>query len=121
MARSLRIGEIILVDLPSNQPPGREQEGRRPAIVVGLPTEPIRYPILLIAPMTTAIGNWVDSNSLMYPKLMIGTAGLTKNSVVLLDQIRSLDPHRLVTYFGSLTNEQYQPVSEGIKALLRVQ
>ncbi len=34
-ARSLKIGDIVTVSFPQQNPQGREQEGYRPAIVVG--------------------------------------------------------------------------------------
>jgi mRNA interferase MazF len=35
--RSLQFGDIVTVRFPTQNPQGREQEGYRPAIVVGFP------------------------------------------------------------------------------------
>jgi mRNA interferase MazF len=91
LAETLAPGDIVLVTLPSNQPRGREQEGRRPALVVGIPKGQVRYPMLFVAPLTTQKGEWVQRNSTLYPTLANGTGGLSQDSVVLLDQIRAID------------------------------
>jgi mRNA interferase MazF len=114
----LSIGSVILVNLPSNSR-GHEQEGQRPAIVVGLPMGEIRYPMVVVLPMTTATGQWVDRNPSLYPCVKAGTAGLTRDSIVLLDQIRSIDMTRISGYIGGLTTAQYQPIEISLKQLFR--
>ena len=36
--RPLKIGDVVTARFPEQNPQGREQEGYRPAIVVGLPS-----------------------------------------------------------------------------------
>lgn len=120
MSNALEVGDVVLVSLPSHQPKGHEQEGRRPAIVVGIPTGVVRYPIILVAPLTTQIGEWVQKNANLYPQLAAGVGGLSQNSVVLLDQIRAVDAERVVSYLGSLTVGQYQPIVEGLQTIFRI-
>ena len=45
-----RLVDVLLIALPQNLPPGHEQQGPRPAIVVGLPHQlgKPRYPMLLV-------------------------------------------------------------------------
>jgi mRNA interferase MazF len=102
LAETLAPGDIVLIALPSNQPRGREQEGTRPAVVVGIPDGQMRYPMLFVAPLTTKKGEWVKSNLMLYPILATGIGGLTQSSVVLLDQIRAVDARRVMAYMGSL-------------------
>jgi mRNA interferase MazF len=109
-----------LVLLPSHQPQGREQEGKRPAIVVGIPQGKVRYPVILIAPLTTQMGDWVQKNSVLYPRLEAGVGNLSQPSIALLDQIRAIDVQRVVAYFGSLTTEQYRPILEGLRQILGI-
>lgn len=113
-------GDIILVALPSNQPRGREQEGTRPAVVVGIPEGEMRFPMLVVAPLTTQKGDWVEANLMLYPILAPGIGGLTQESVVLLDQIRAVDARRMMAYIGSLTPKYYQPILAGIKPIFRI-
>jgi mRNA-degrading endonuclease toxin of MazEF toxin-antitoxin module len=46
-------GDIVLIALPSHDPSGHEQEGVRPAIVVGVPQGLVRYPVVVAVPLTT--------------------------------------------------------------------
>jgi mRNA interferase MazF len=117
VARPLAVGSIILVTLPSSNPRGREQEGKRPTLVVGLPMGAVRYPMVVVLPMTTATGPWVDRNPDLYYRLNAGTAGLTRDSVILIDQIRSTDVARVSGYLGSLTTVQYRPILEVLQQL----
>jgi mRNA interferase MazF len=119
VAGPLSVGAVVLVAFPISDPRGREQEGKRPAIVVGLPIGEARYPMVVVVPMTTATGPWVDRNPDLYHRLSAGTAGLTRDSVVLLDQVRSIDATRITGYLGSLTAEQYQPIEIALKQLFR--
>lgn len=56
LANTLSPGDIILVALPVHQPKGREQEGKRPALVGGIPPGEVHYLVVLIAPLTTQSG-----------------------------------------------------------------
>ena len=120
MTETLSPGDIILVALPVNEPRGREQEGTRPAVVVGIPEGQVRFPMLVVAPLTTQKGDWVEANLLLYPTLTDGMGGLTRDSVVLLDQIRAVDARRMMSYIGSLTPEDYEPILIGMKQIFRL-
>ena len=55
MSRPLNIGDVITARFPVHRPVGHEQEGLRPALVIGLPNRvgSPRFAMLLLAPMTT--------------------------------------------------------------------
>jgi len=120
LAKTLAIGDVVLINLPSHQPRGREQEGKRPAVVVGIPQGAVRYPVILIAPLTTQTGDWVQANPALYPKLEAGMGGLSQESVLLLDQVRAIDVQRAIAYFGSLTPEEYQPILDGLQQIFSI-
>lgn len=86
---TIAIGDLVLVALPVHNPPGREQQGTRPAVVVGLPSGEIRYPTVAIAPLTTATGSWSSNNPTLYPLLEAGAGDLYRPSIVLLPQVIS--------------------------------
>ena len=117
--RPLHIGDVITVQLPHQQPGGHEQTGIRPAVVVGLPTllDRPRFPMALVAPMTTAIGPWANQSPHLYPSLSAGIGGLTKDCVVLLDQLRSVDRNRIGRRIGTLTTPQLTPISTGMRRI----
>lgn len=110
----LECGDVVIVALPTHTPRGREQQGTRPAVVVGVPWGEVRYPMLIIAPLTTQTGSWALNNPSLYPSLEVGTGGLTKFSIVLLDQVRALDVSRVLAYLGTLTPQQYAPILQGL-------
>jgi mRNA interferase MazF len=118
LSSDLAVGDVVIVYLPAHDPKGREQEGARPAIVIAIPWEPMRYPAILIAPVSSQIGSWVAANPSLYPVLPAGTGGLRLESVVLLDQVRTIDRRRLGDYLGSMNAQQYQPIYEGLARLL---
>ncbi|MEY4529377.1 MAG: hypothetical protein RLZZ156_98 [Deinococcota bacterium] len=112
----LEIGDVIRVLLPLHIPTGHEQEGQRPAVVVGIleNTGRSRFPMLLIAPMTTQLEPWAVQNPVLYPIISSGMSGLTQDSVVLLDQIRAVSLSRLLGFLGTLE----QQTTETIKSCL---
>ncbi|MEL6939515.1 MAG: type II toxin-antitoxin system PemK/MazF family toxin [Cyanobacteria bacterium J06598_1] len=114
MNRNLLKGDVVLVSFPEHSPSGHEQQGRRPAIVVGTPFGKTRYQLLPVVPLTTQSGDWVKENPMLYPVLALGTGNLTRESIVLLDQIRTVDARRIVKYFGSLSKKEYQPIADGL-------
>ena len=116
MAKLVGFGDILLIALPTHAPRGHEQEGSRPAVVVGLPEragEP-RYPTVLVVPLTTQEGAWSRKAPMLYPHIRAGAGGLPRPSVVLLDQLRSVDARRVSHYLGSLTEDEFQPINAGL-------
>lgn len=114
LARDLQRGDVVLVALPENRPQGREQQGLRPAIVVGIPPGETRYLVVVVVPVTTQSGDWVELNPAMYPKLDAGMGGLTQDSIVLLDQVRAVDARRIVRYLGTVETEAYGAIASGL-------
>ncbi len=114
MNRKLGKGDIVLVTLPEHNPSMHEQQGTRPALIVGIPPGETRYLLAIVAPMTTQIGEWSKVNPTVYPVLLAGTGNLKRDSVVLLDQIRAVDMRRIAKYFGSLTESEYEPIATGL-------
>ncbi|ESA36119.1 growth inhibitor [Leptolyngbya sp. Heron Island J] len=56
MKRNLRKGDIVLVAFPIQNPSMHEQQGIRPALIIGIPPGETRYLLAVVAPMTTQIG-----------------------------------------------------------------
>jgi len=101
-------------------PPGHEQEGIRPCIVVGEPTRtgPDRFGMVLVAPLTTFRSqSWQARNPALYPVLATGTAGISVDSIVLLDQTHAVDPSRASGFIGTLSPDDYLPLAQGLRML----
>lgn len=122
-ARQLRIGDIVSATFPVHDPQSHEQEGYRPAVVVGLPEHAgkPRFGVLLLAPMTSDKGqDWAEQAPALYPRYLAGTAGLRSNSICLLDQTRAMSVERVDRYRGSLSDEEYRPIREGIERMMGI-
>lgn len=117
----LQIGDVVTAKFPSQNPSGREQEGYRPAIVVGIPSRlgKLRFPLVFVAPMTTDRGQeWADINPNLYVRFSAGVAGLKSPSIALLDQVRAIDISRIVAYRGSLTYQQYAAIADALQQIM---
>lgn len=125
MSRSvpLKLGDVIVARLPQQVPNGREQEGYRPAVVVGLPQRAGtgRYPMLLVVPVTTHRGQpWASAAPGLYPVLTAGAGGLPADSVVLTDQLRALDADRVARHLNTLTTSEYAPIHTALRSILNL-
>ncbi len=113
----LRWGDIVLVVLPGQHPRGREQEGLRPAVVVGIPPQPLRFPLLLLAPLTSQRGPWAEAHPELYPSVGADSLGLRKPSIVLMDQIRACDLSRIRARIGKLDRDGSDRVRTALQAI----
>lgn len=96
----------------------REQQGNRPAIIVGVPLGTVRYPLVVVVPLATQIGSWAEANPEIYPVLSEGVGNLRQRSVVLLDQVRAIDVRRIGKYLGQLSEAQYLLIALGLGRVL---
>ena len=110
----LQPGAILSVVFPEHDPRGHEQEGIRPALVLAVPVHP-RFPVLIVAPFTTDRGvPWGAAGGPLYPKFRHGLAGLTADSILLLDQVRSVDAGRVKRYLGTINAGQLSKVKRAL-------
>ena len=107
-------GEVLLLRLPIHTPPGREQQGLRPVLVVAEPRRAgkTRFEMVFSAPLTSQYKAWIKVDPGLYPLLKRGVGGLTHDSAVLLEHARGVDAARVVRRLGKLTPEQYAPVRQ---------
>ncbi len=117
----LAAGDVISALFPTHVPGGSEQQGYRPAVVVGMPERlgVPRFEVLVVVPMTTdRCQKWLEKSSDLYPRLAKGTANLRSPSICLLDQVRSIGAERVRGYRGTLDAEQYRPIHDGLRRML---
>lgn len=119
----LKVGSVIKILFPSHDPPGHEQEGSRPAIIVALPDKIAtqRFGTVIVVPLTSNDGTWSDENPL-YPTLPAGTGGVRVNSVVMLDQVCALDMARIVdpktsAYLGEIDSLRLGLIRNNLKKI----
>jgi mRNA interferase MazF len=122
MSKPLAIGDIITARFPVHTPAGHEQEGLRPALVVGIPDNVAkpRFAMVWVAPITTDRQQaWANSD--LYPKLSSSITGLTSDSIVLLEQVRSLDAQRVGKYVSSLSQATYESIARSLATITDLQ
>ncbi len=109
-SRGPRPGDIYLAEFPEHDPKGHEQEGVRPALVLAVPSKS-RFPVMLAAPMTTdRAQSWAKAASGIYIRLAKGSGGLPADSILLLDQTRSLDAVRVRRFLGTLDKKTFDAI-----------
>jgi mRNA interferase MazF len=70
----------------------------------------LRYPVVIVVPLTTQSGPWTKKNPNLYRHLPAGAGGIPQDSIALLDQVRALDVRRVNAYLGSLEPEIFTPI-----------
>ena len=89
-------GELFYCDLGTTL--GSEQGGIRPVLILQNDVGNRFSPTTIVAPLTTKLGKAVLPTHVRIKQQQ----GLTSDSIVLLEQIRTIDKNRLRGYVGSL-------------------
>lgn len=112
MARPIRRGDIFSVDLEPVR--GSEQGKTRPALIIQNDIGNRYSPTIIVAPLTSREKATFRVNvAIKAPE-----GGLTNNSVILLNQIRTVDKSRLSRYWGRAKPKTMREVDEAIKLSL---
>ncbi len=110
---TVRRGDIFYADL--NPVIGSEQGGTRPVLVVQNDIGNKYSPTIII----TAITSQINKAKLpTHVEIKAGSYGLVKDSVVLLEQIRTIDKKRLREKIGRFNDDMMDKVDECIKISL---
>ena len=117
MAKGRRItfpkrGEIYQVRFDPTL--GAEIKKTRPALILQTDLFNQYSPLTLVAPITSQI-----KGPTLVTKILVsaGEGGLTADSVVLLNQIRSIDKLRLIKRLGTLTPETMEQIEYGLQVI----
>ncbi len=108
-----RRGEIYIADF--SPVVGHEQAGRRPVLIIQNDIGNLHSPTTIVAPLTTQFTTKVYPTEV---RVKAGTAGLPKESSILLNQIKAIDKRRLETCVGQLDAGTMRRVDEAIKISL---
>lgn len=112
LAHPLR-GEIYLVNFDPTL--GAELQKTRPALILQNNTSNQFSPVTIVAGISSQF------ERVLYPTevaIIAPEGGLERDSVVLLNQIRSIDRQRLVKKLGNLTEETMQKIDRAIQISL---
>ena len=108
-----RRGDIYLVDLGRNV--GSEQGGCRPVLLLQNDVGNHFGPTLIVAPITSRY--WKKAKQPTHT-LVAGIQNLTSPSVVLAEQLLTIDKVRVMKYLGRVPEEQMQAVDKAVKVSL---
>ena len=110
MDSNVKRGDIFYADL--SPVVGSEQGGTRPVLIVQNDTGNRHSPTVIAAAITSQTGK-----ARLPTQITIagGSVGLTKDSVILQEQIRTIDKRRLREHMGRLDEKQMQQVDNAIK------
>ncbi|MPM89020.1 Endoribonuclease EndoA [bioreactor metagenome] len=101
-------GDIYYADL--SPVTGSEQGGLRPVIVIQNDKGNQHSPTVIVAAITSNIKKTKLPTHIVLPEM----DGLSKKSIVLLEQIRTIDKSRLSNKIGSIDNEYMRKIDEAI-------
>jgi mRNA interferase MazF len=121
--RRVKPGDVLLAQIAQNLPPGSEQQGTRPVVVVAAPAQlgPQRFDVLVIVPLTRATGAWADNNPALYPRLTAGQGGLPLSSTAMIDHVQAIDAARVLKRYGTLEGEAFTAIRTGLEKLFEFQ
>jgi mRNA interferase MazF len=102
----IRRGEIYLADLDPVR--GHEQAGARPVLIIQNDIGNQYSSTTIVAAITSRI----DKKRLpTHVEVSAEESGLSRNSVILLEQIRTLDKERLIEKMGGLLPQRMEEVN----------
>ena len=105
--REIKRNEIYYTDL--NPIKGSEQGGTRPVLIIQNDVGNFHSPTTVVAAITSR-----QTKAKLPTHVDIQVDGLTKNSIVLLEQVRTVDKTRLTEYVGCLDDETMQKIDRAI-------
>lgn len=104
-----RRGDIYMANL--NPIKGSEQGGTRPVIVLQNNMGNYYCPTLIVAPMTSR----KTKHDLPTHYSMKGIKNLPEDSIVLLEQIKTIDKSRVRYYIGKVSVRQMKEIEEALR------
>lgn len=106
---SVKRGDIFYADL--SPVVGSEQGGTRPVLIVQNDTGNRHSPTVIAAAITSQTGK---ARLPTHINIAGGSVGLSKDSIILLEQIRTIDKRRLREHMGHLDEQQMALVDDAI-------
>ena len=109
MDTTVKRGDIFYADL--SPVVGSEQGGTRPVLIVQNDTGNRHSPTVIAAAITSQTGK---ARLPTHINIAGGSGGLSKDSVILLEQIRTIDKRRLREHMGHLDEKSMHLVDDAI-------
>ena len=100
-------GEMYYADL--SPVVGSEQGGMRPVLILQNNIGNKHSPTVVVAAITSRLGK-----PQLPTHVRLGTGRLSKDSIVLLEQIRTIDKRRLHEYIGQVTDDEMEQIEHAL-------
>ena len=107
MNRKIMRGELYYADL--SPVVGSEQGGMRPILILQNNVGNKYSPTVVVATITSRL-----EKTKLPTHVRLSSAHLEKDSIVLLEQIRTIDKRRLCEYIGSVTPEEMAQIEHAL-------
>ncbi len=109
-----RRGDVFMTRLDPRE--GSEQAGQRPVVVMSRDSINEHSSVVVVVPVTDRA-----NKKTIYPShviLKVGEGGLTKESVVLGEQVRAISTTRLIRYMGHLPGPSVDQIASALRIVL---
>ena len=103
-------GQLYYADLSRGI--GSEQEGYRPVLIIQNDVGNKYSPTVIVAAVTSKVG--VKPKLPTHYFIEANTVGLTAPSIVLLEQLRTLDKRRLERYIGQVDSRHIREINRAL-------
>lgn len=104
----IKRGNVFIADLDPTV--GSEQYGRRPVVILSNDLNNKYSPTILVAPLTKILKKTKLPTHIMIRKNYF----LKYDSLILLEQIRTIDKSRLVSYKGKVDSSTLKKINNGL-------
>ena len=110
--KEVKRGQIYLADL--NPVMGSEQGGVRPVIVIQNDLGNKYSPTVIVAAITTRKKKPLPTHALILAN------ELPRDSYALLEQIRTIDKSRLISYMGKVSDKELDAINEALSVSIEL-
>lgn len=110
---SFNRGDIFLANLEPIE--GKEQGGIRPVLLIQNTISNKNSPVIIVAAITSKVFSKEFPTNVTLSK---ENSGLPKDSVIMLNQIRTIDKRRIIRKLGTLTHEIMDRVNFALRISL---
>ena len=114
MIKIVERGELYFADL--SPVIGSEQDGLRPVLVIQSNRYNTKSPTTIVAAVTSK-----NKRPTQRSHVVLSNASILPGSIILLEQIRTVDKTRLGTYIGKLTKHEMRQINKAIRESLALE
>ena len=113
MDKAIKRGDLVYLNFDPIV--GSEQGGPRPAVVVQNDMGNKHAPTVIIAPVTSK-----NKKSNLPTHVKLTSHILERNSMALLEQLKTVDKSRIDSYIGTLSDEEMKMIDKALRISLAI-